>query len=521
MRHEHDAQLLTRIAARLGRIGGWSIELPERTVRWSPELFAILEVEGSQPPDLAEGLSLYDDAQVLAEAVDRCATVGVPFDLEVGMHTRAGHRMWARVVGELVRDEAGRPARIVGALQDVTERHAAHERERALDRRVRATLESITDGCYALDGRWRFTFLNRTAERLVDRRRAELLGRRVWDEFPEAVGTAVEEAYRRARETGEVQRLDRYHFPPLQRWYEIAAHPWDDGLTVFFHDVTDQVLRERDLEAAVDDERATAERLRDLDRAKNAFLSAVSHELRTPLTVVRGMAHTLRDRGGELDDAVRERLTDALASNADRLDRLLADLLDVDRLTHGRDACRRERVDVVGLVHDVATAAVREGIVTQEPLVSAPATLVAEVDPVQLERMLHNLLENAGKYAPGATVEVRLLARGTGVRLEVVDDGPGIPDGELERIFEPFHRVASDAQRPGTGVGLALVATFAELHGGRAWAERRPGGGATLVVELPGPTPAATDPTAGVDADRELDVPASSGVAPGTGHARG
>ncbi len=495
-----DPSVLIRIAARLGRIGGWSVELPSRHVRWSPELYELLDWPDREPPTLDEGLDRYLDPGALIAAIERCAADGIPFELEADASTARGRPLCLRLVGELERDAQGRPRRIVGAFQDITVAHDVQARTTVLAERLTATLEAIADACYALDDGWRFTFLNASAEQLVERTADELLGRCVWDEFPEAAGTEVEEAYRRARATGQPVRLERYWFPPLRRWFEISAHPWDDGLTVFFRDVSAHVAKEASLERTVRDERAVSERLRDLDRTKNAFLSAVSHELRTPLTVVRGMAHTLRDHRDELPPEVRRRVEDAMASSADRLDRLLRDLLDVDRLTHGGIACRRDRVDVVSLVRAICAEVIREGLLLDEPHVISPATLPADVDPIQLERVLHNLLENAGKYAPGASVRIELSALPEhGVRVEVHDDGPGIPSAELQRIFQPLHRADPTHPQPGTGVGLALVASFAQLHGGRAWAEPSPDG-AHLVVELPGSGPATTataDPAVG------------------------
>lgn len=107
----------------------------------------------------------------------------------------------------------------------------------------------------------------------------------------------------------------------------------------------------------------------------------------------------------------------------------------------------------------------------------------------QIERIVTNLLENTAKYAPGSHVEVRVCHHGEqGFRMEVIDDGPGIPPAERERVFEAFHRGNANDPRPGTGIGLALVAEFARLHGGRAWAEPSDHG-AHLVVEAPSAAP--------------------------------
>ncbi len=117
-----------------------------------------------------------------------------------------------------------------------------------------------------------------------------------------------------------------------------------------------------------------------------------------------------------------------------------------------------------------------------------PDELPSHADQVLVERITLNLLENAAKYAPRGTITVHLEPlHGTGFRLEVRDEGPGLPTAELERIFEPFHRVDHDHPQPGTGIGLALVADFARIHDGRAWAENLATGGARFIVEIPAP----------------------------------
>ena len=248
-------------------------------------------------------------------------------------------------------------------------------------------------------------------------------------------------------------------------------------------DVTEQRRLEAELRRVAEVEQQAAARLRELDRMKSAFLSAVSHELRTPLTVVQGMAATLQQRGSGLAAADREEIEAALVENTARLRHLLEGLLDVDRISRDAVEVEREEADVVGIIRDLAVQSSVRGRLELD----LPPRLEARVDPLQFERIVANLLDNAGKYAPCG--RVRVVARAheaSGCRVEVVDEGPGIPPGELQQVFEPFHRVDENHPRPGTGIGLALVAEFARLHGGGAWAEEFDGPGTHIVVELPG-----------------------------------
>jgi signal transduction histidine kinase len=253
------------------------------------------------------------------------------------------------------------------------------------------------------------------------------------------------------------------------------------------------------LAAALERERAAAEHLRAVDEMKTTFLQAVSHDLRTPLTTVLGIALTLEQRAGLPADDVAD-LLQRLSASARKLDGLLADLLDLDRLARGTLSPRRQQVDLGALVRRVVTEV---GVTAEHPVVvDAPALQVA-VDAPKVERIVENLVVNAARHtAAGTTIWVGVQPHHGGVLLVVEDEGPGVPAELREQIFQPFRKGRNVADHaPGSGIGLALVAQFAELHGGRAWVQDRPGGGASFRVFLPysqPPTPPAPERSATV-----------------------
>jgi PAS domain S-box-containing protein len=261
----------------------------------------------------------------------------------------------------------------------------------------------------------------------------------------------------------------------------------------YYIDITEQKQAEATLRQALERERQAVERerqaarqLRALDEMKNTFLDAVSHELRTPLAAVIGIALTLKRAGADLtrEDAVD--LVDRLVANAGKLDRLLTDLLDLDRLSKGILAPRRSRTDLAALVSRVA----REWEERSGRRVDlAVEPVVAWVDPAKVERVVENLLTNAGRHTtPDTPVWVKVARRGEGVLLAVEDAGAGVPRELRAALFEPFRQgPGAHAHTPGVGIGLTLVARFAKLHGGRAWVQDRPGGGASFQVLLPDP----------------------------------
>jgi PAS domain S-box-containing protein len=218
-----------------------------------------------------------------------------------------------------------------------------------------------------------------------------------------------------------------------------------------------------------------------VDELRDSILSAVSHELRTPLTSIIGFAVTLKERGTRLEERTRTEIIEHLAEQADKLGRLLSDLLDIDRLRRGFVQLSLRPTDVGELVDQIA----REYSNWRDIKVEAESA-IAEVDAPKVERIVDNLLANAVAYSSaGSEISVRVENHQNGVLIAVDDRGPGVAEEEREAIFEIFTRGSANINVSGTGVGLSLVAQFTALHGGRAWVEDNPGGGASFKVFLP------------------------------------
>jgi signal transduction histidine kinase len=224
-----------------------------------------------------------------------------------------------------------------------------------------------------------------------------------------------------------------------------------------------------------------------VDDLRESILSAVSHELRTPLTAIVGFSLTLRKYGTKVSAETRGQIIDHLTEEAQRLERLLSDLLDLDRLRGGFVSASFRPTNLGRLVAEVAAAYESDA----RPVALDVQPVEAEVDAPKVERIVDNLVANAFRHTPpGSEVRVRLAAAEGGALICVDDRGPGVGDHERDSIFEIFRRgEAGVASGRGTGVGLALVAQFATLHGGRAWVEDNPGGGASFRVFLPGRPP--------------------------------
>lgn len=232
---------------------------------------------------------------------------------------------------------------------------------------------------------------------------------------------------------------------------------------------------------------AQLERTRaEAERARNALLSSVSHDLRTPLAAITGAATNLRDDAGALSEPTRRELAETIADEAQRLNRLIGDLLEMTRLESGAIRARREWHSLEEIV-GAALGRLEPQIGDRPVRVSIPDDLpLVPLDDVMFELVVHNLVENADRYSPaGAAIEVEATVEAGALRMSVADRGTGLSPGEERRVFEKFYRGSAAGRRPGTGLGLAICRAIVEAHDGRIAASCREGGGAVFTVWVP------------------------------------
>ncbi len=234
-------------------------------------------------------------------------------------------------------------------------------------------------------------------------------------------------------------------------------------------------------------EATEAEILRRTDELKTALLNAVSHDLRTPLASIIASAGSLRERDVSWTEEEQQEFAASIEEEALRLNQIVGNLLDLSRLEGGILRAEKGYYDLGALVDDVVgrlrMLSEKHRIVIEIPEDLPPVPL----DYVEIDRVLSNLIENAVKYtSPGTEIKVSADRSGKEVRVTVADSGPGVPPEAMPRLFEPFFRAGGEAPRPkGTGLGLAVAKGLVEAHGGRIWAENRPGGGAQFSFTLP------------------------------------
>lgn len=484
------SQALLTMASRLGRIGAWAVDVATLQVTWSEELGVIYERPAGFAPTFAQAAEFFapPHREAIMRTFQDCVQHGTPFDVELEIITASGRQVWVRSIGEAVRDATGAVCTVQGALQDISERKQAESEIRHLADRLTTTLESVTDAFITIDRQWRFTYVNREAERLLQRTRTELLGRNMWMEFPEGRGSAFETAYNRAAEENRSVEIEEF-YPPLGAWLEVRIYPSHQGLTIYFRDVSerrrsqDEILRlNAELELRV---RQRTAQLELANGELEAFSYSVAHDLRAPLAAISGFSHALEIELGEsANPRVRHYLNRA-REGVRQTGEMIDALLSLARLSKGE--LRWEPVDLGAMAR-----AVLEDLRLREPQSEAVLTvqggLLVQGDPRLLQLVIDNLVGNAWKFSAQQacrTITVGLQQAGDGERVYFVrDNGVGFDMAHAANLFGAFQRLHTQAEFAGTGVGLANVRRITSRHSGRIWAESQPGQGATFYFTL-------------------------------------
>jgi len=436
-----------------------------------------------------------DDVPSMRAAFQEIVPTGAPYSADYRMFAKDGRIVWIHDEAVLVRDEDGAPLHWQGVMSETTERPATLERLGEAEQRYRALVEQTPVVTYIDANRPDHTsaYFSPQVEALLGYSRDELTREDpLWPELvhpddrerilgaamlAEETGGAYDVEYRMIAKDGRVVWV---HDQAVLIRDEDGTPKFWQGVWV---DLSEQ-KRTAELERALQAEREEAAELRAIDELKTTFLQAVSHDLRTPLAAILGLAVTLESQEDLGSDEARD-LASRISMNARKLDRIVSDLLDLDRISRGILEPNLRPTDLAELVRRVVT---ESDLLAEHPTELELEPVTIEVDGAKIERIFENLLSNAARHTPsGSKIWIRVGPEGGGALLVVEDDGPGVPPEHREDIFQPFGQGAGAPEHsPGVGIGLAVVSRFAELHGGRAWVEEREGGGASFKVFLPG-----------------------------------
>ena len=325
-----------------------------------------------------------------------------------------------------------------------------------------AVLDRMTDGVLIADAGGRVQFANPAAENLFEAKNA--IGHTVAEVLRQH---KLVEAWRRSRETGQPQE-ESVELPARRQFLQLVVLPDQQtgGSLLLVQNLT---------------------RVRRLETIRRDFISNVSHELRTPLASLKALTETLRD--GALDDPkVAHRFLGRIETEVDALTQMAQELLELTRIESGQVPLEFKSIPAGELLLSAAdrmrAQAERAGLVLR--LGNSQDMTEVRVDPSRLEQVLVNLIHNAIKFTrPGGEVILSAQTKGNFVSFAVQDTGVGIPEDDLERIFERFYKADRARSGGGTGLGLSIARHIVEAHGGKIWAESTEGRGSTFYFTVP------------------------------------
>ena len=474
---EHDlrrSQELIADAQRLARLGSWEWNVRKDEVSWSEELFRIYAL------DPARHIPSYESFMATVHPDDREHTSTV---LRLAMENVSAFVYDHRIVrpdgsvrmlhtrGEVVPGRDGQVARLLGSCWDITDRWEALRRAEkartdaeAARREMENILGRVADGFVAIDQDWRYRYVNESAGRIMGRDPASLIGKRMWDEFPEARDHELQRACERAVAEQRTVHLWTY-YPPWDRWFEGRLHPSPEGLSIFFTDVTEQQKAQEELRASAEQLRALAARLSEIREEERKSIARELHDqvgqaltaLKLDLEWTRGQV----DGGAPTETRARFSAMDALLDQTlDTTRRISATL---------RPAILDDLGLPAALRWQAAEFTQRTGVACEARLPDADPPL-APATALALFRILQEALTNVARHAGAKNVRMGLTLEGSSAVLTVADDGRGIAPEVLARQ---------------TSLGLMGMRERALAFGGALELSAEPGRGTTVVVRVP------------------------------------
>jgi PAS domain S-box-containing protein len=486
-------------AQRIAALGNWDWDVTTNALEWSDQIFRIFGLEprqfGASYPAFLERVHP-DDRTPVEEAVRRAVADGAPYDIDHRIVRPDGAVRIVHEQGEVIRDDAGRPLRMTGIVQDVTELREAEAARHAMETRLIGILGIAPEAIIVVDGRGHIQMFNVGAERIFGHAAADVMGRPLDVLIPERFRThhrSLMQAFGEGPETSRLMaergkivglRSDGSEFPAEASIAKLVVG--DERLfTVILRDVTDRVAAERALVAAKDEaERAS--------RTKSEFLANVSHELRTPLNAIIGFSDIIRrELLGASGVPKYVEYADEINASGQHLLTLINDILELSRIGAGEVRLDDDEVDVDALaracVDELAPHAARGQVTVTCDIRPALSRLVA--DGAKLKQVLSNLLSNAVKFTPAGGRVAVTADRPDDAWFEIVvaDTGIGMAEADIPRAFLPFTQLDAALNRKyeGTGLGLPLARSLTELHGGVLILDSAPGQGTRARVRLP------------------------------------
>lgn len=461
-------------AHRLARVGSWEWDVGKNQVSWSEELFRIYDLDPARhlPSYEAFLATVHPDDREHTGTVLRLAMENVSaFVYDHRIVRPDGSVRMLHTRGEVVPGADGRVCRLVGSCWDITDRwealrraESARAEAEAARREMENILGRVADGFVALDQDWRYRYVNESGARVMGRDPLSLIGKRMWDEFPETVGHEFQRACERA--VAEQQPVHLWtHYPPWDKWFDGRIHPSPEGLSIFFTDVTEQQKAQEDLRASAEQLRALAARLSEIREEERKSIARELHDqVGQALTALKLDLEWAR---GQVDAGAPAETRKRLAA----MEGLLDQTLDTTRRISA--TLRPAILDDLGLAAAIRWQAAeftqRTGVVCETRLPDGDDP-IASATALALFRVLQEALTNVARHAGAERVLIELSLEGSSAILTIGDDGRGI---------------APEALRRQNSLGLMGMRERALAFGGALEISAEVGRGTTVTVRVP------------------------------------
>jgi PAS domain S-box-containing protein len=503
-------------AQRIAHLGSWERDLATNKEVWSAELCRIFGVTpGEGEASFAAALHCIhpDDRKRIEETARLTIRSGIPYDIEYRVRRPDGEERVVHSRGEVHYDEAGRPCRLRGSVQDITERKRAEEALRSREAQIRQIIDLVPHCLFVKDGEGNYLLANAAMAEAFGTTVDELTGRNEADIYPHPSHLA-----RYRAEDRSVIRSGRAITIPEEPFFDADGHeriyrsikiPYvaAEGKTPAVLGISEDITELRDAEQVLREAKDAADRA---NAAKSRFLAAASHDLRQPIQSLNLLLGALAEGLEHERDRNLMKLLEGAQACCASLGDGLEGLVEMSRLETSSVRPQRQAFPIATVLVQVEKKFQPQARDMDLCFRVVQSSIYVDSDPSLLGRILDNLVSNALRYTPSGGVLVGCRRRGQSLRVEVRDTGVGISRHESERIFEEFVRLRGPApgHHQGLGLGLAIVDQLCRLLGLRTSKTSEPGKGSVFSIEVPRASAAARDGVAGLDRQYQQLVPA-------------
>lgn len=477
-------------ANRISSIGNYEIDLVNEKVYWSDIMREIMEVDPDFVPDLSTTNTFYREGQsnvLINQKVRDLIEKGTAYDEELQIVTQKGNIKWVRTIGEAEFLE-GKCLRIYGSFQDIDERKRSQREVLRVYEEKNDILESIADAFYAVDRNWMVTYWNKEAENLLRRNRREMIGKNLWEAYPNLVGSELYQNYIKVAKENTVQQFAMY-YDPMKRWFDISVYPSSHGISVYFKDVTESKEWEIQLQKLNRSLENYTKELLVSNKNLEQFSYIVSHNLRTPVANILGLSQILKDEA--LPENQKEFVIGELGAAAEALDEVIMDLNLILKKKQELNESK-EKVVFSRVVTKVKNS-ISNMMEAEQVEIVADFSEVDQYTTIKsyLHSVFYNLIVNSIKYRHPArkpVITITSRRKDGSVILSFEDNGSGIDlEKKGDQLFGLYKRFHTKIE--GKGMGLFMVKTQVEVLGGKINVRSQPNYGTVFELEFPDDNP--------------------------------